>query len=199
MTLQNRVSPFGVLEADPARGTMMGNRGCLVSAKGDLVRRWQVERWITCVLEFKGRRRHPLMQPGLYTELFFLDEATACAAGHRPCNECRHDVAVEFLAAWRALHPGDRRFVEVDARLHRERTRGAHRRSACAELPDGAMVSLDGRAWVVVDGGLRAWTHAGYADHQPWPREPVAVLTPPATLAAMRAGWRPGLHPSARP
>lgn len=81
------VSPFGVFEADPAQGTMMGNRGCLVNAQGDLVRRWQVERWITCALEFKGRRRQPLMAPGRYTELFFLDEATACAAGHRPCHE----------------------------------------------------------------------------------------------------------------
>jgi hypothetical protein len=95
MTLQNRVSPFGLFEADPARDTMMGNGGCLVSANGDLVRRWQVERWITCMLEFKGRRRHPLMQPGRYTDLFFLDEATACArpalAG-RPRSASRHCV-----------------------------------------------------------------------------------------------------------
>jgi hypothetical protein len=199
MTLQNRVSPFGVFEADPARGTLMGNRGCLVSANGDLVRRWQVERWITCLLEFKARRRHPLMQPGRYTELFFLDEATACAAGHRPCHECRRGDVEEFLAAWRALHPRDTRFSQIDARLHRERTRGPHRRTACAELPYGAMVSLHGRAWLVVDGGLRAWTHGGYADHKAWPAEHVTVLTPPSTLAAMRAGWRPAVHPSARP
>jgi hypothetical protein len=199
MTLQNRVSPFGVFEADPARGTMMGNRGCLVSAQGDLVRRWQLERWITCVLEFKGRRRHPLMQPGRYTELFFLDEATACAAGHRPCHECRHGDAEEFLAAWRSLHPRDTRFSDVDARLHRERTRRTHLSTACSELPYGATVSLDGRAWVVVDSGLRAWTHGGYADHRAWPARRVTVLTPPSTLAAMRAGWRPAVHPSARP
>jgi hypothetical protein len=149
MTLQNRVTPFGVFEADPARGTLMGNRGCLVDATGELVRRWQLERWITCVLEFKRRRRHPLFAPGQYTELFFLDEATACAA--------------------------------------------------CAELPDGAIVSLDGRAWIVLDGGLRAWTHAGYTDHRPSPAQPVSVLTPPSTLAAMRAGWRPSVHRSARP
>lgn len=199
MPLQNRVSPFGVLEADPARGTLMGNRGCLVNARGELVRRWQLERWIACVLEFKGRWRHPLMQPGQYTELFFLDEATACAAGHRPCHECRRDAADAFAAAWRERHPRDRRLPQIDARLHRERTSGAHRRAACAELPDGAMVSLDGRAWLVVAGGLRAWTHAGYTDRQPYPREPVTVLTPPSIVDAIRAGWRPELHPSARP
>jgi hypothetical protein len=197
VTLQNRMSPFGVLEADPARGTMMGNRGCLVSSEGDLVRRWQVERWITCVLEFKGRRRHPLMQPGLYTELFFLDEATACATGHRPCHECRRRVAEDFLAAWRGLHRRDTRFTQVDARLHHERTRGAYRLTACAELPEGVMISLDGRAWVVVDGALRAWTPAGYAHHRALPAEGVSVLTPPSMVAAMRAGWRPALHPSA--
>jgi hypothetical protein len=199
MTLQNRVSPFGTFEADPARGTMMGNRGCLVSGNGDLVRRWQVERWIVCVLEFNGRRRDPLMQPGRYTELFFLDEATACAAGHRPCHECRRADADAFMAAWREQHPRDRRLAEVDARLHRERTRGAHRQAACDELPHGAMVSLGGRAWLVVDGGLRAWTHAGYRDDRAWPDEPVTVLTPPSTIAAMRAGWQPGMHSSAMP
>jgi hypothetical protein len=199
MSLQNRVSPFGVLEADPAHGTLMGNRGCLVSAKGELVRRWQVERWIVCVLEFKRRRRRPLMAPGRYTELFFLDEATACAAGHRPCHECRRADADAFRAAWLAQHPGDRSFGEIDARLHRERTRDAHRTAACAELPAGAMVSLDGRAWVVVDGGLRPWTHGGYGDRHAFPAQRVTVLTPPSTVAAMRAGWQPVLHPSARP
>jgi hypothetical protein len=97
------------------------------------------------------------------------------------------------------VHPRDTRLPQVDARLQRERTRGAHQRAACAELPDGAIVSLDGRAWIVLDGGLRAWTHAGYTDHRPSPAQPVSVLTPPSTLAAMRAGWRPSVHRSARP
>ena len=199
MTLPNRVTPFGVLEADPARGTLMGNRGCLVNARGELVRRWQLERWITCVLEFKGRRRHPLMAPGQYTELFFLDEATACAAGHRPCHECRRAAADAFAEGWRVRHPRDRRLPQIDARLHRERTTGAHHHATCAELPPGAMVSLDGRAWVVTGDGLRAWTPAGYTDRRDGPGEPIAVLTPPSTVAAMRAGWRPQLHASARP
>ena len=198
MTLHNRVTPFGTFEADPARGTLMGNRGCLVNARGELYRRWQLERWITCVLDFKGRRRHPLMAPGRYTELFFLDEATACAAGHRPCHECRRDDASAFADAWRVRHPRDRRLPEVDARLHRERTVGAHHQAVCAELPDGAMVSRDGRAWVVVTGGLRAWTPAGYTDRRACPPQPVTVLTPPSIVAAMRAGWRPEMHPSAQ-
>ena len=199
MTRPNRMSPFGVLEADPARGTLMGNRGCLVDARGELARRWQLERWITCVLEFEGRRRHPLMAPGRYTELFFLDEATACAAGHRPCHECRRDAANAFADAWRAKHPRDRRLPQIDARLHRERTLGAHHQAACKDLPEAAMVSLGGRAWLVADGGLRAWTHAGYTDRRTYPREPVTVLTPPSTIAAIHAGWRPQLHPSAQP
>lgn len=199
MTRQNRVSPFGVLEADPARGTLMGNRGCLVNANGELVRLWQLERWITCVLAFKGRRRHPLMAPGRYTELFFLDEATACAAGHRPCHECRRDAANAFADAWRARHPRDRRLPEIDTRLHRERTLGALRQRPAGELPDGAMVSLDGRAWLVSAGDLRAWTHAGYTDRRACPPQPVTVLTPPSIVAAIRAGWRPQMHPSAQP
>lgn len=199
MTLRNRVSPFGVLEADPVRGTLMGNRGCLVDARGELVRRWQLERWITCVLEFNGRRRSPLMQPGHYTELFFLDEATACAAGHRPCHECRRADADTFHAAWRRHHPDDARLPDLDARLHRERTHGAHAARACAELPFGVMVSLDGRAWLVADGELRAWTPSGYGDRRVFPSDDVTVLTPPSTVAAMCAGWRPLVHPSARP
>jgi hypothetical protein len=192
MALPNRVSPFGVIEADPARGTLMGNRGCLVNASGELVRDWRGERWITCLLRFKDRPpRRPLMAPGRYTELFFLDEATACAAGHRPCHECRRADARAFLDAWRELHPHDARLAQVDTRLHAERTSGLRAHAACSELPDGAMVSLDGRAWLVADGALHAWTHAGYTDARRFPSVPVAVLTPPSTVAAMRAGWRP--------
>ena len=137
------------------------------------------------------------MQPGRYTELFFLDEATACAAGHRPCHECRRADADAFLAAWRVAHPRDRRLSDVDVRLHRERTRGVQQAAVCADLPDGAMVSLEGRAWVVAGGGLCAWTHGGYDERRAWPAERVTVLTPPSTVAAMRAGWRPRVHATA--
>jgi hypothetical protein len=192
MARRNRVSPFGTIEADRARGTLMGNRGCLVNASGELVRDYDGTRWITCLLAFKGRPpRRPLMAPGRYTELFFLDEATACAAGHRPCFECRRADAKAFAGAWRELHPGDTRAPLIDARLHAERTSGAHEHAACAELPDGAMVSLDGSAWLVIGGALLAWTHAGYTDARCFPAGPVTVLTPPSSVAAMRAGWRP--------
>jgi hypothetical protein len=191
------MTPYGVLEADPARGTMMGNRGCLVGTRGALLRRWQVERWITCVLAFKDRTGHPMMSPGRYTQLFFLDEATACAAGHRPCRECRRADADAFHAAWRRLHPGDEGFTAMDARLHRQRTAQAQAAAHAASLPDGAMVSHEGRAWLVAEGAIRAWSHSGYGARRDAPAVDVTVLTPPSTLAVMAAGWRPRLHESA--
>lgn len=197
MPLPTRMTPFGVLEADPARGTMMGNRGCLVDREGVLVRRWQVERWITCVLDFKGRAGRPMMSPGRYTQLFFLDEATALAAGHRPCRECRRDEADAFHAAWRELYPRDGGYPAMDARLHAQRTRAAHGTARCRQLPDGTMVASGGRAWLVAGGSVRAWGHAGYGAAVPVPDDPVTVLTPPSTVAVLAAGWRPRLHPSA--
>jgi hypothetical protein len=106
MPLRNRATPQQELIADPARGLVYANRGVLVNARGELRRRWGVRRWIACRLEFKGRRRRPLMAPGRYTELFFLDEATGFAAGHRPCGECRYEDYQRFGAIWRTLHPG---------------------------------------------------------------------------------------------
>jgi len=198
---QNRVTPFGVFEVTSARGRLMGNRGCLVDAAGTLRRRWQVERWITCRLEFKGRTGHGMATPGRYTPLFFLDEATACAAGHRPCHECRRAEAVAFLEAWTATLPrgggGARRFTDLDARLHRERTARAPLAAPVGELPDGAMIAWDGAAWLVLGSTLRPWSHQGYGAAVDAPAEAVTVLTPPTTVAAMRAGWRPLLHDSA--
>src|SRR4051794_26424644 len=99
MPRQNRVTPSGDIITTPERGTLMGNRGVLHDADARIVRRWQGKRWIACVLEFKGRWR-PVMAPGRYTELFFLDEATALAAGHRPCAECRRRRFDEFRDTW---------------------------------------------------------------------------------------------------
>jgi hypothetical protein len=194
----NRMTPFGVPEADPARGLFMGNRGCLVDGRGRLARHWRGERWITCLLEFKGRRRTPLMAPGRYTELFFLDEATALAAGHRPCAECRRADLNAFRAAWLQVHPGDAGRLEVlDHRLHRERTAPARWTAGARELPDGAMVALDGAPWLVLDGALLAWSHGGYTGRRALPAGPVQVLTPPSSVAVLATGWRPRLHPSA--
>src|SRR5271165_1152863 len=105
MPRQNRVTPFGEIVAVPERGTFMGNRGNLHNAEGHIKRTWQVKRWLVCLLEFKGRKR-TVMRPGFYTELFFLDEATALAAGHRPCAECRRERYNDFRKAWQSSHPG---------------------------------------------------------------------------------------------
>ena len=199
MALPNRVTPFGVVEASPARGLFMGNRGCLVDSQGRLVRGWRGERWLICRLEFRGRRRHPLMAPGRYTELFFLDEATALAAGHRPCRECRRADLEAFRAAWVAVHPSDAGSLTVlDHRLHRERTGGGPWSAPCGSLPDGAMVALEGAAWLVVGESLLAWSHAGYTGRRSRPSGAVAVITPPTIARVLAAGWMPQLHPSAR-
>ena len=108
MPRQNRVTPFGEIVATPERGTFMGNRGVLHDAEGRIRRAWQLKRWIVCVLEFRGRKRQ-VMTPGRYTELFFLDEATALAAGHRPCAECRHARFLDFCNAWGQAHPDERK------------------------------------------------------------------------------------------
>jgi hypothetical protein len=204
--LQNRVTPLGELVADPARGLVYGNRGCLHDADGRIRRPYAVRRWIACRLEFRGRRRAALLQPGRYTELFFLDEATAFAAGHRPCAECRRADHDRFVAAWRGLHPGDRGADAIDARLHGERvdppTR-AHRlhEARLEELPDGAFVLRGGVPHLVVGGELLAWTPGGYTTREPRPaRARATLITPPSLVAVLRAGWHgevPFLHPSA--
>jgi hypothetical protein len=193
MPLQNRVTPFGELVADPARGLVYGNRGCLHDAEGRIRRRYQVKRWIACRLEFRGRRRSPLVQPGKYTGLFFLDEATAFAAGHRPCAECRREDYNRFVELWGA------RADAIDARLHEERL-GARRRSRMQELPDGTFVVRDGDAWLVLGDELLRWTPAGYTDRVPRGRGEAELLTPPSLVEILRSGWRgdvPFIHPSA--
>ena len=194
MPLQNRVSPLGDLIADPARGLVYGNRGCLHDAGGRIVRRFQVKRWIACRLEFKGRRRARKMQPGRFTELFFLDEATAFAAGHRPCAECRREDYNRF----REL-VGETRADAIDERLHAERL-GPLRVGAVGELPDGAFVLVDAEPWLVRGAELLRWAPAGYTDRRRRPSGAARIVTPPLLVAVLRAGWSgavPLLHPSA--
>jgi hypothetical protein len=200
LTLRNRVTPLGELVADPGRGLVYGNRGCLHDAAGEIQRQWQVKRWIACRLEFRGRLRRPLLQPGRYTELFFLDDATAMAAGHRACAECRREdyVRLTQLLGGRA--------DDIDARLHHERVDGRKRRlhdADFAELPDGAFVLRDGEPWLVRDAELLRWTPAGYAERVPRPaRERAVLVTPPMLVEVLRAGWLPlvpMLHPSVEP
>jgi hypothetical protein len=196
MPRQNRVTPLGELIAHPGRGLVYGNRGCLHDDAGRIRRRYATKRWIACRLEFRGWHRGPLMQPGKFTELFFLDEATAFAAGHRPCALCRREDYLRFLE-----FVGARGADEVDARLHAERL-GGHATAAFDELPDGAFVLLDGEPWLVLGDDLREWTPAGYAERIPRPvGERARVVTPPSLLGVLRAGWQPVvplLHPSAQ-
>jgi hypothetical protein len=195
---QNRVTPLGELIAHPARGLVYGNRGCLHDADGRIRRRYNGKRWIACRLEFRGWHRHPLMQPGRFTELFFLDEATAFAAGHRPCALCRREDYVRFGELWRELHPGEAGADAIDARLHGERL-GPKREARVTDLPDGVFV-LREEPWLVVGSELRRWTLAGYAERTPRPTGRAVVVTPPSLVEVLRAGWRgavPLLHPSA--
>ena len=206
MTLQNRVTPFSELVADPARGLVYGNRGCLHDATGQIRRRYNGKRWIACRLAFRGWLRRPLLQPGRFTELFFLDEATAMAAGHRPCALCRREDYVSFGAdRGTRIHPGARGADEIDAQLHAERvapgTRAQLRHEARLDrLPDGAFVLLAGEPWVVLGDRVGRWSPGGYAEWRGRTRATVDLLTPPSLVALLAGGWRPDavpfLHPS---
>jgi hypothetical protein len=204
MPLQNRVTPTGEIVADPSRGLIMGNRGCLHGHGRTLgVSRWRSNLWICCVLEWNGVQRDP-MPPGRWTALFFTDEATALAAGHRPCAYCRRGDFLDFAEAWRSAADLQRRprAAEMDAVLHGERVdrvrrKITHRRSVDG-LPDGVMIRVNGGAGLLVGGRLRPWSFAGYGAPSADPVSGVMeVLTPPSTVAAIAAGYRPLVHPSA--
>lgn len=205
MPLQNRVTPLGELIAHPGRGLVYGNRGCLHDESGRIRRRFNGKRWIACRLAFKGWHRSPLMQPGRFTELFFLDEATAFAAGHRPCALCRREDYVRFVEIWRGIHGGPTSANSIDTVLHAERIApdGNQRLhdATFVDLPDGALVLHGDKPHLVLSGELAAWTPAGYASRTPRPAAGVTTsITPPSLAAVLRAGWEPAvplLHPSA--
>jgi hypothetical protein len=203
MPLQNRVTPLGELVADPARGLVYGNRGCLHDDAGRIRRRFSVKRWISCRLEFRGWQRGPLLQPGKFTELFFLDEATAFAAGHRPCALCRREDYVRFGDIWRTLHPRQQGADAIDLQLDGERllpdrSRRTHE-APYSTLPDGAFVLRDDVPWVVAGAVLLRWTPAGYVERAPRPSGQARVLTPVSVVAVLASAWEgvvPFLHPS---
>jgi len=203
MPLQNRVSPAGEIIATPARGLFTGNRGIIhdPATKTLLKKRWSTPAWLTCLCEFRGRRRE-VMAGRSWTELFFLDEATAFAAGHRPCFYCRREDAIRFRGAWEAgngmknLHARD-----IDAVLHRERLEKSRKRlhplpMKLKALPDGAMVQAREESYLLARGRVLKWSFAGYSRIDR-PLEEAMLLTPPSTLRAFIAGYRPMLHPSA--
>ncbi len=206
MPRQNRVTPLGEIVAVPDRGLFMGTRGCLHDAQGTIRRSWQLERWIICLLEFKGRKR-AVMTPGHYTELFFLDEATALAAGHRPCAECRREQFDAFRVALAAGTEGESLLsaVEIDRRLHAQRV-GPDRckrthTASLDELPDGVFILTpngDRTPLLVLGRSLLVWTAGGYAERTERPRGIKGeVLTPELTVRAIRGGYVPELHPTA--
>jgi hypothetical protein len=203
MPLQNRVTPTGDIIATPHRGLFTGNRGIIhdPATRTLLRKRWASPAWITCVCEFRGWRRQ-VMGTRSWTELFFLDEATALAAGHRPCFFCRREDANRFRAAWeegngaRNLRAGD-----IDAVLHPERLDGGRKRlhplpRSVQDLPDGAMVQARDESYLIVQGKALLWSPAGYVEAFE-SIDDAMLLTPPSTLRALRAGYRPVLHPSA--
>jgi hypothetical protein len=203
MPLQNRVNPFGELTVSPARGLFFGNRGGRfhTGAKTLTARRWASRQWICCVLDFKGRQRD--VWGRFYTELFFLDEPTALAAGHRPCFECRRKDATAFAEAWRkAYRLPTRPYADaMDFVLHGERLHGRAKRlhpRNIATLPDGAFIALEGEAFAVRGDALLRWTPQGYDARKPRLRDVmIDVLTPPAILTVLSAGYKPHWHPSA--
>lgn len=200
MPLRNRVTPLGELIATPARGLVYGNRGCLHNARGEIIRHAATRRWIACRLRYKDWHREPLMQPGRFTELFFLDEATAFAAGHRPCALCRN---ADYRAAKSSIASTTDRLDdfgadELDARLESER--GRTHRADYADLPEGAMVIEGDQPCVVLSDAVRRWTPHGYGPPQPKPRGKAHLITPPSLVGLLEAGWHgavPLLHPTA--
>jgi hypothetical protein len=202
MHLQNRVTPFGDIVAIPQRGMFTGNRGIIhaPATKTLLQKRWASKAWLVCACDYKGRRRE-VMGGRSWTELFFLDEAVALAAGHRPCFFCRRVAAVAFRAAWAARKQADEpSAADIDAVLHRERMKNGHKvihaiPGPLSELPDGAVIAASGSAFTIAGGRAFHWTEQGYAAPQEI-RRADGLLTPPSTFAALRAGYRPVLHPT---
>ena len=205
MPLQNRVTPLGEIVAEQARGTFMGNRGVLHDVDKKLGRaRWRHTHWVTCLLSFHGRRR-AVMTPDRYTELFFLDEAVALAAGHRPCGECRRERYRAYMNLWET-HCGDlapARPKDVDRALHAARIDRATKRQVrfeadVATLPDGAYIMFNETPTLVRGDMLFPYAPAGYAAPQPrTDRTVVTVLTPEPSLRILRAGYAPQIHRSA--
>jgi hypothetical protein len=212
LPLQNRVDPFGDIKAVEWRGMFTGNRGVIhdPDTRTLLRRRWSTKAWIICSCEYKGRRREPMGRNARsgnagWTELFFLDEVTALAAGHRPCFDCRREAAKEFARHYgEAFGVAKPRVVEIDARLHVERlasrrTPAALEAAEPAQLPDGAMIAIDGQAHALKSGRLWPWSFRGYGTPVPigtLGSAAIRLITPPTSIAVLKAGYRPIWHPT---
>jgi len=196
MPLHNRVSPFGEIVATAHRGRFTGNRGIIhdPATRTLLNRRWSSKAWITCVCEFRGRRRK-VMSRRSWTELFFLDEATSFAAGHRPCFYCRRADATAFRDAWAEGNGITKPYAtEMDAMLHSERLDGRVKRlhslpAPISKLPEGTMVALGNESYLIAKGEAWRWSFAGYS-HALTSLASARLLTPPSIVNALRAGYR---------
>jgi hypothetical protein len=189
MPLQNRVTPFGKIISDPARGSLMGNRGCL-HRQGQIMRSWAVKRWICCVLDFKGRHREP-MPEGRYTSLFFLDEAVAMAAGHRPCAECRRTDYMAFQQAWTRAYGAQASANAMDQVIHAARLDQAVR-PAPTVLPEGAMLAHGSQAYLWSKGRILPYHPNGYLPAIDPPKD-LRLLTPEPLLKVLEQGYQPNV------
>lgn len=197
--LQNRVNPFGKYIKTTARGEWMGNRGVIHKDK-EITRVFKNKAWITCLLEFKGRKR-AVMTPNRWTELFFLDEATSFAAGHRPCFECRKADAKRFKDCWIKANPeyhfNSKTSIKfIDEIIHRERIDREHKKithyGRASELPEGTFIFMHDNSYVLKAGRLHRWTPFGYEDSITVPEDStLAILTPRSIVNAFRAGYVP--------
>jgi hypothetical protein len=198
--LQNRVDPFGNIIHTPARGAWMGNRGMIHDEHKSIRRAFRLKAWITCVLQFKSRHRE-VMTPNRWTELFFLDEATAFAAGHRPCFECRREDALRFKSCWIQGNPAagftlKTHIAEIDNIIHHERIDAQEKKviyeAALREMPDGAFIEWQGKAFLVAGGNIHGWTPFGYEEPINLSGgQQVRILTPRSVVNAFRVGYRP--------
>jgi hypothetical protein len=193
MPLRNRVTPLGDVVATPERGLVYGNRGCLHNARGEVVRRAATKRWIACRLSYRGWYQGATPRSGRFTGLFFLDDATAFAAGHRPCALCRREDYKRVLEV-----TGFTGADAIDLVLQEQRT-GPRRRVNVSTLPDGAFVLHDEEPHLVIEGAVRRWTPGGYGPKSTAPRSG-RLITPAALVPVLAEGWDPlvpFLHPSA--
>lgn len=198
--MQNRVNPFGEIIETTARGLWMGNRGHIHNLNREIVRPFKLKAWITCKLEFKERKRE-IMAPGLYTELFFMDEATAFSAGHRPCFECRREDYNKFKTAWLKGNPEYKftyktsiRFIDEilhNERMNKEGLKKTHTENN-SNLPDGTFVLAESEPYLIFNKKLYLWTPSGYAKEKPFAISgKLIVLTPASVVKAFQAGYIP--------
>lgn len=208
MSLRNRVDPWGRLNEHASKaGTVMGNRGILHDAEQRVIKRWTTTAWVACDPKFRGKSRKPLFSPNRYSELFFLDEATALSAGHRPCAYCQRGKFDVFKALWaRSAEPpldsATLRIKAVDAELHGQRvSKGVEKvtyQAQVASLPEGTMIEVDGDAFLLHRGRRWRWSFQGYEPVDPLPPATrVRVLTPKGIVRVYSAGYQPDVHVSA--